>query len=145
MDVIDRINFITFLRRNPIFKLFVWLLSNSHSLRRLSIELSFHIHSFEHRQDRLLYLSSNDEECMKLVYARNRQALDNLLDSGLLDPLRALSNVQSFDLVISRKFSEEYCQLQPRHIEMIQGLQHDMKNNERRKQGSITESRGSEQ
>ena len=72
------------------------------------------------------HLDDPDEERdMKLMGAGNERAAEIFVDSGILNPLRKLSNFQSFDFQfdIMTGTSDIY-QPQPRRIEMIQDLRH---------------------
>ncbi|KAK3175002.1 hypothetical protein OEA41_002248 [Lepraria neglecta] len=72
------------------------------------------------------HLDDPDEESdMKLMGAGSERAAEIFVDSRILNSLRKLSNVQSFDFQfdIMTGTSDIY-QPQPRHIEMIQDLRH---------------------
>ena len=60
---------------------------------------------------------------MKLMGAGNERAAEIFVDRGILNPLRKLSNVQSFDFLFDIKTcTSDIYKPQPRHIEMIQDL-----------------------
>ena len=116
VDPDDRARFITFLRRSSVLKLLVRLLANSPCVRLLSISLDVEVWaSYDSHLD-----DPDEERDMKLMGAGNERAAEIFVDSGILNPLRKPSNVQSFDFQfdIMTGTSDIY-QPQPRHIEMI--------------------------
>ena len=117
VDNDDRARFIAFLRRPGTFKLLVRLLSNSPSLRCLSIGLNVGVWA-----DYDTYSDDSDEERdFKKMEAANERAADIFMDSGILNPLKKMSNVKSFEFLFDM-YDANFYQPQLRHVEMIQEL-----------------------
>jgi len=126
VDTDDRARLLTFLRRSGVFKPLVRLLSNSPSLRRLSI--SPNVEVFPNYNSDLD--DSDEERDFKMMGAANERAADIFMNSGILNPLRNLSNVKSFEFLFDMPtYSSGFYQPKPRHVEMIQDLQRVIERN----------------
>ena len=109
------------------------LLSNSPFLRCLSIDLGLEVWAdyCSHSDD------SDEGRNIEMMGAAHNQAVDIFMDSGILNSLRNLSTVESFEFVFDMTSSNsEYYQPQPRHVELIQDLQRVIQGNWQVKQGS---------
>ncbi len=92
----NRARFIASLRRPGIFKLLVRLLSNSPSLRRLSIGLIVEVlANYDCYFDDLN--ESDEERDCKMMRAANERGADTFVDNEILNPLQNLSNVEWFE------------------------------------------------
>ena len=90
-DIYDRARFTVFLQRSSVVKLLVQLLSNSPCICLLSMGLNVEVWTSYHED-----LDDIDEEMdTKYVEASNGRAAEIFMASGILKPLRKLSNVQS--------------------------------------------------
>lgn len=120
VDSDDRARFIAFLRRPGIFTLLTRLLSNSPSLHRLSIALNVEVWpNYDTYSD-----ESDEEKDFKKMEAANEHAADIFMDSGILNPLRKMSNVKCFEFLYDMMtYKSKFYQPQPRHFELIQDLQ----------------------
>jgi len=136
IDPDDRARFISFLRRSGVFKLLVRLLSNSPSLHCLSIGLNVEVWANynSHFDD---WDESDEERDFKMMGAANERAADTFMDSGILNPLRNLFNVKSFEFMFDMMtYNFDDYQPQPRQMEMIQDLQRVIQGNWQVKQAS---------
>lgn len=93
VDIYDRARFTAFLQRSSVVKLLVQLLSNSPCIGLLWMGLNVEVWPSSHE-----HLDDIDEEMdMKYMEAGNGRVAEIFMDSGILMPLRKLSNIQSFD------------------------------------------------
>ena len=138
LDIIinDQVSFDATLRGFNLLAFFMRIIRNSPYLRLLTIELNVCVEANHDASPRIM--ENYAEKRMALARARNQQAVETLMDNGLLDPLRDMSNIQSLNFILSEMFSGDgHYQMQPRHIEMIRCLQHDMKCNWLLKQNPV--------
>lgn len=123
--------FMATLRSSSFMKDLVQLLSNSPLIAKLEFCLDVEVMANSNLmmmddedddEDEDSYLEKEDK-IDRVMDVANERATELFLDSGVCEPLLALENVQTFDLVfgIRQDDEEKYTKL-PRHVKLMEGM-----------------------
>lgn len=123
--------FVDSLNQSNVIELFVKLLSNSPYVHHLGLLLSAEV---EADYDNGMNGAEDEETDAKFDDAGDEAAVELLMDSRMLDPLRELSNVQCFEFKFNMFLQTKEFEPQPRHVNMIEALRHEIEANWRPQQ-----------